>query len=120
MTEAFGNQLQLGAAAQPAQEGGKPMSADSFCGWPVAAGVWWIQTREPRLARKLSRRSDTRLVSVGVAGGFLRIFEMQRSPSFVRRLTARYKAANERFRELEAHDNARNGTDEWVTAGCHL
>jgi len=70
------------------------MRVESISEWPVKSGVCWIQTREPRLARKLSRRSDTRLVGIGVAGGFLRIFEIRRPPSFVRRLTARYMATN--------------------------
>jgi hypothetical protein len=74
---------------------------DPLSAWSVGDGVWWIQTREPRLARKLAKRSDTRLVAVGVAGGFLRIFEMRRSPAFVRNLVARYVAANERFGEAE-------------------
>jgi hypothetical protein len=80
------------------------VSAESISEWPVESGTWWIQTREPRFARKLSRRSDTRLVAVGVVGGFLRIFEIRRPPSFVRRLTARYMAANERSRDLQARD----------------
>jgi hypothetical protein len=74
------------------------MSANSLSSWAVASGVSWIQTTEPRFARKLAKRSDTRLVAVGVAGGFLRIFVMRRSPAFMRRLIARYEAANERFR----------------------
>lgn len=73
--------------------------ADFLSSWPVASGVSWIQTREPCFARKLTKRSDARLVAVGVAGGFLRIFEMRRYPAFMRRLIARYMAANERFRE---------------------
>jgi hypothetical protein len=85
------------------------MSVAPISQWPVKSGVGWIQTREPRLARKLSRRSDTRLVGIGVVGGFLRIFEIRRPPSFVRRLIARYAAANERFRDLEKRDKARNG-----------
>jgi hypothetical protein len=85
------------------------MRVESISEWSVESGTWWIQTREPRLARKLSRRRDTRLVGIGVAGGFLRIFEIRRPPSFVRRLTARYMAANERFRDLERRGKARNG-----------
>lgn len=109
--EPFGTQLRLGASfTKHAREGA--MSADSFCGWPVRAGVSWIQTREPQLARKLSRRSDTRLVGIGVIGGFLRIFEIRRSPSFVRRLITRYEAANERFRDPQSHDKARKGAAE--------
>ena len=82
------------------------MSPESTSAWSVESGVWWFQTREPRLARKLSRRTDTRLVAAGVSGGFLRIFEIRRSPSFVRRLTAPYMAANERFRDSGARDKA--------------
>jgi hypothetical protein len=82
------------------------VSAESLSEWPVESGVGWIQTREPRLARKLSRRSDTRLVAAGVSGGFLRVFEIRRSPSFVRRLITRYEAANERFRSQKSRVDA--------------
>jgi len=85
------------------------VSAESLSEWPVAPGVSWIQIREPRLARKLNRRTDTRLVAAGVSGGFLRVFEIRRPPSFVQRLIARYAAANERFRDSGAPANARKG-----------
>jgi hypothetical protein len=103
MTEAFSQQqvaIRQRTLRPTVETGAKTMSAESFSGWPVERGIWWIQTREPRLARKLSRRSDTRLVAAGVSGGFLRVFEIRRPPSFVRRLIARYKAANARFRDL--------------------
>jgi hypothetical protein len=80
----------------------------SISEWSVERGVWWVQTRDARLARKLSRRIDTRLVAVGVGGGYLRIFEMRRPPAFVRRLTARYVVTNERVQESEARSTARN------------
>src|SRR4051794_23661129 len=84
------------------------MSPNSFSSWPVGSGVSWIQTGDPRFARKLAKRSDTRLVAVGVAGGFLRIFAMHRSPAFMRRLIARYEADNERFRGVDrAHQCAK-------------
>lgn len=109
--EPFGTQLRFGASfTKHAREGA--MSADSFCGWPVRTGVSWIQTREPQLARKLTKRSDTRLVAAGVSGGFLRVFEIRRSPSFVRRLITRYEAANERFRDLQSRGKPRNGAGE--------
>jgi hypothetical protein len=95
------------------------MSVAPISAWSVATGVWWIQTREPRLARKLGRRSDTRLVAFGVVGGFLRIFEVRRSPSFVRRLTARYTASNERFREPEGTDQCLKQRSTVMTASCH-
>ena len=83
-------------------ESGRPrgLPDQPLCSWPVASGVSWIRTSEPRIARKLAKRSDTRLVAEGVAGGFLRIFEMHRSPAFMRHLTARYETANERFHIL--------------------
>ena len=58
--------------------------------WLVAPGVTWIQTRSPQFARKLSQRSDSRLVAHGVAGGYLRTFEFQRGLAWARRLIARY------------------------------
>jgi hypothetical protein len=91
------------------REGRKELSVGSISEWPVGKGASWLQTRDARLARKLGRRSDTRLVAIGVSGGYLRIFEMRRPPSFVRRLTARYVVTNERVRELEARSNARKG-----------
>jgi len=42
---------------------------DSLSAWQVERGVWWIQARHAGLARKLTKRSDTRVVAVGVAGG---------------------------------------------------
>ena len=88
------------------------MSGGPISAWSVATGTSWLQTCEPRLARKLSRRSDTRLVAIGVAGGFLRIFEIRRPPSFVRHLTARYMAANERFQQRERRGRPRNLTGD--------
>lgn len=79
----------------------------SLSSWVIGSGISWIQTTEAQFARKLAKRSDTRLVAVGVAGGFLRIFAMRRSPAFMRRLIARYEAANARFCEPGEHSNAR-------------
>jgi hypothetical protein len=81
----------------------------SISEWPVAPGVWWIQVREPRMARKLDRRTDSRLVAIGVSGGYLRIFELRRPASFIRRLIRRYEVTNARFRDPGARDNAPNG-----------
>jgi hypothetical protein len=58
--------------------------------WQVAAGVVWVQTRSPQFARKLSQRSDSRLVARGVAGGYLRTFEFQHGLAWAGRLIARY------------------------------
>ena len=93
------------------------MSAIALSSWPVAPGVSWIQTTEARFARKLAKRSDTRPVAVGVAGGFLRIFEMRRSPAFMRRLIARYEAANERFQGKNGTQRRTERRGRVVTAG---
>ena len=66
-----------------------------LCAWPVAPGAVWVQTRLPQLARKLSQRGDSRLVALGVAGGYLRTFEFKHGLAWARRLIARYTTANE-------------------------
>jgi hypothetical protein len=95
----------------------------SLSSWSVATGVSWIQTDDPGFARKLSKRSDTRLVAVGVAGGFLRIFEMERSPAFMRSLVVRYKAANEGFSKLAEVQQGTKGQSKGEQAeeasGCY-
>ena len=58
--------------------------------WQVASGVVWIQTRSPQFARKLSQRSDSRLVGRGVAGGYLRTYEFPHGLAWAGRLIARY------------------------------
>ena len=58
--------------------------------WQVASGETWVQTRSPQFARKLSQRSDSRLVARGVQGGYLRTFEFQHGLAWARRLIARY------------------------------
>lgn len=63
--------------------------------WLVAPGVTWVQTRSPQFARKLSQRSDSRLVAQGVAGGYLRIFEFRRGLAWAGRLIARYQTKSE-------------------------
>jgi len=84
------------------------MSTDLLSTWSVASGVSWIQTNNPQYAKKLAKRSDTRLVAVGVAGGFLRIYEMKRPPAFMRRLVHRYETANARFLEMDNTKNSAN------------
>jgi hypothetical protein len=65
--------------------------------WLVAPGVTWVQTRSPQFARKLSQRSDSRLVTWGVAGGYLRTFEFPHGLAWARRLNARYKKTGRRL-----------------------
>jgi hypothetical protein len=70
--------------------GGRLLSA-----WSVAPGVVWVQTRSPAFARKLQQRGDSRLVTVGVAGGYLRGFEFLHGMAWARRLIGRYNASND-------------------------
>jgi len=69
--------------------------------WLVAPAVTWVQTRSPQFARKLSQRSDSRPVALGVGGGYLRTFEFPHRLSWAKRLIARYTATatptNSRF-----------------------
>jgi len=59
--------------------------------WQPVPGVTWIQTRNPKFAEKLRRRSDSRLVVRGVSGGYLRTFEFVSKPlSWATRLITRY------------------------------
>lgn len=65
--------------------------------WQPVPTVVWVQTRNPKLALKLSKRSDSRLVARGVSGGYLRTFEFtNKSIAWAKRLLTRYTtAANE-------------------------
>ncbi len=63
-----------------------------LCAWQPERGVVWVQTREPRHARRLGQRSDGRLVARGVAGGYLKTFEFRRSLAWAQRLMKRYMA----------------------------
>lgn len=80
--------------------------------WLVAPGVCWIQAREPKHARRLAQRRDARLVARGVAGGFLRTFEIQKGLTWAAKLIARYVAdeapTNERFLSLKSRRTRRN------------
>jgi hypothetical protein len=63
--------------------------------WRVSPNVSWVQTRSPQFARKLTQRSDSRLVMRGVAGGYLRTFEFRHGLAWARRLITRYRSKNE-------------------------
>ena len=69
----------------PATVGNRELSA-----WQVAPGTTWVQTRSPKFARKLSQRSDSRLVAHGVCGGYLRTFEFPHGVAWAGRLIERY------------------------------
>lgn len=80
----------------------KTIGGRELCAWRVAPSVTWIQTRSPLYARKLSQRSDGRLVARGVAGGYLRTHEFPHGLVWARQLISRYttptvEATNERF-----------------------
>jgi hypothetical protein len=58
--------------------------------WQVSPGMTWVQARDPKHARRMAQRKDSRLVGYGVAGGFLRIFQFHHGLAWARRLIARY------------------------------
>ena len=64
-----------------------------LCAWQPVRGIVWVQTRNPNHARRMAKRSDGRLVACGVAGGYLKTFEFQRSLAWAIRLMKRYTAA---------------------------
>lgn len=72
-----------------------------LCGWQPVPGVVWIQSRDPDHARNLARRRDARQVAAGVAGGFLRIFEIPGTLTWARDLIARYTAGEACANELK-------------------
>lgn len=61
-----------------------------LCAWQSVRGIVWVQTRDPKHASRLARRQDGRLVARGVAGGYLRTFEFEKSLTWAVRLIARY------------------------------
>ena len=63
-----------------------------LCAWQPVSGITWVQTRNPKHARRMAQRKDGRVVAVGVAGGFLRTFEFVQPLSWAMRLMARYTA----------------------------
>ena len=82
--------LLRGASVPTDKIGDRELSA-----WQVGPGTMWVQTRCPECARKLSRRANTRLVATGVAGGFLRAFEVAKPLAWARRLIRRYQTGLE-------------------------
>ena len=85
-----------------------------LCAWQPVRGVVWVQTREPKHARRLAKRKDGRLVAAGVAGGFLRTYEFASSLGWAVRLIARYTAnettANEALNRAISPENKLVGT----------
>jgi hypothetical protein len=71
--------------ANSREKGGSMIGDSVISAWLVEPGVCWIQTSSALYARRLSQRSDTRIVGKGVTGGFLRTFEVQRPLSWAKR-----------------------------------
>jgi hypothetical protein len=61
-----------------------------LCAWQPVRGVVWVQTRNPKHARRMAQRGDSRLVVRGVAGGYLKTFEFRGSLAWAARLMKRY------------------------------
>ena len=61
-----------------------------LCAWPVAPGVFWIQTTEPHFSRKLEKREDARRVEISGVNHFRRTFELRGTWRKVRRIIDRY------------------------------
>jgi len=63
-----------------------------LCAWQPVRGIVWVQTRDPKHAKRMAERQDSRLVVRGVAGGYLRTFEFRHSMAWAGRLVNRYTA----------------------------
>jgi hypothetical protein len=70
--------------------------------WQPVPGITWVQCRMAEHANRLAKRSDSRLVVCGMAGGYLKTYEFRHSLAWAERLIRRYTrqnhAANERLR----------------------
>jgi hypothetical protein len=72
-----------------------------LCTWSVGAGICRFQTNQPRIARKLSQRSEAQLVAYSVHGGYLRIFQEKISRRAARKLVNRYLKQNRNHRSIK-------------------
>ena len=61
-----------------------------LCVWKVEPGVFWIQTTEPQLSRKLEKRTDMRRVEVNGVNHFRRTFETRGRWRKIRRIVDRF------------------------------
>ena len=61
-----------------------------LCAWQPARGVVWVQTLNPKHARRMAKRGDGRLVARGVAGGYLKTFEFQGALAWAAGVMKRY------------------------------
>src|SRR5262245_37926426 len=87
--------LSSGVKRFPAKFGRKSSQIDTYgplqlCAWQVVPGVFWIQTTEPQLSRKLEKREDARRVEISGVNHFRRTFELRGTWRKLRRIIDRY------------------------------
>jgi hypothetical protein len=103
---------------KPKREAFATVGTFELCGWQVAPGICWVQTRLPRYADKLRKRSDARRAVYAVRGPYLVTFSLQRPLGFIEKLICRYTrnlpAPNETFRseQLAASASELPGSEE--------
>ncbi|MGO8699057.1 MAG: hypothetical protein ACLQVY_15180 [Limisphaerales bacterium] len=77
------------------------IGTDEISAWQPVPGITWVQCRAAEHANRLAKRSDSRLVVRGMAGGYLKTYEFRHSLAWAERLIRRYTgqnhAANERL-----------------------
>jgi hypothetical protein len=78
----------------------------------VAEGDIRIQVHCPDQARRVSRMEGVRLVAWSVAGGYLRIFAVNRPPRWGRNLIRKLAVAYCTFGEPDARQSDDCGADE--------
>ena len=83
--------LTNGSGLQPnARDVNATYGPPELCAWPVAQGVFWIQTTEPQFSRKLEKRQDVRRVEISGVNHFRRTFELRGTWRKIRRIIDRY------------------------------
>ena len=81
--------------ANSREKGGSMIGDSVISAWLVEPGVCWIQTSSAQHARRLSQRSDSKIVGVGVAGGYLRTFEVCRPLAWAKRFISSHRTNEE-------------------------
>jgi hypothetical protein len=96
----------------------KTFGSQELCTWCCGVGISRFQTNSPRFARKLSQRSNAKLVAWSVNKEYLRVFQEPIEPWRARRLVRRYlKATNEAFLDGVSHQRAPKVPTRVVSAG---
>ena len=70
------------------------IGTDEISAWQPVPGITWVQCRTAEHANRLAKRSDSRLVVCGMAGGYLKTYEFRRSLAWAGRLIRRYTRQN--------------------------